>query len=84
MPINDPKTTKPEEIFSELFNSLFTGFTTTNTNKTTPTAPTVDPVTEVSRLLKKAEESGPSETANLLQIADRHIRIIELALAYQK
>jgi hypothetical protein len=83
MPVNEPKTPKPEDIVSEIFSNLLSGFAATS-NKTTPTEPTIDPVAEVGRLLKKAEASGPSQAADLLQIADRHIRIIELGLAYQK
>lgn len=85
MPFNDNKTIKPEDIINEVVNGFLSGFGAAATNKTTPTVPAVDPVAEVNRLLKRAEESDYSgETQELLQIADRHIKIIELALAYQK
>jgi len=84
MPVNDNKPKNPEEIVSEIFSSFLTGFGSTTTNKPTPTVPAIDPVVEVNRLLKKAEAEGPNAAAQTLQIADRHIKIIELALAYQK
>jgi hypothetical protein len=78
MPVNDPKTPKPEDIVHDLVNGFLKSFST-------PTTPAVDPVAEVNRLLKKAEESDyHDESQELLQIADRHIKIIELALAYQQ
>lgn len=84
MPVNDNKPKNPEDIVTEIFNSLLTGFGSATTNTATPKAPTVDPIAEANRLLKKAETEGPNGAAQLLQIADRHIKIIELALAYQK
>lgn len=83
MPINDPKNTTPEQIASEFFSSLFGG-SAGSPGKPKATEPAVDNVKEVNRLLKKAEQSSPSEAATLLQIADRHIRIIDLALASQR
>lgn len=83
MPINDPKNITPEQIASEFFSSLFGG-AASSPGKPKATEPAVDNVKEVNRLLKKAEQATPSEAATLLQIADRHIRIIDLALASQR
>lgn len=83
MPVNEPKPTTPEALVTEVINNFFSGFGAA-TAKATET-PTVDPLAEANRLLSKAEESAYSgETQALLQIADRHIKIIELALSYQK
>ncbi len=86
MPVNEPKPVTPEALVTEVINNFFSGFGAA-TNKTTET-PTVDPVAEANRLLKKAEESAdnatPSYTSALLEIADRHIRIIDLALSTQR
>lgn len=83
MTAND-KTLKPEDIVADIFSNFLSGFSHT-TPQTKTSTPTVDPVAEVNRLLKKAEESDYSgETQELLQIADRHIKIIELALGSQK
>lgn len=85
MPANEPKTPKPEDIFNEVVNSFLKGFSgPTSTNE----EPVVDSVKEAHRLLKKAEESAdnatPTYTHELLEIADRHIRIIDLALSSQR
>jgi len=82
MPVNDPKATKPEDIINNLINGFLSGI---SSSQPEDQPALVDPVAEVNRLLKKAEEAEYSvETQELLQIADRHIRIVELALAYQK
>lgn len=81
MPVNDNKPPSSED-FNRVFNTLLNGFLSPTASQKT-SEPTVDPVAEVNRLLKKAEEI-PSRASDLIQIADRHIRIIELALAYQK
>ena len=62
---------KIDELFSELIDELFK-----------PQEEAVDNVKEINRLLKKAEDSY--DASNILAIVDRHIRIVELALAYQK
>jgi hypothetical protein len=82
----NPSAPKPEDVLSELFSTFFKP-TTTNSTTTKVTAPTVDHVAEASRLLKKAEEAASgsvNESETLIQIADRHIRIIDTALAYQR
>jgi hypothetical protein len=88
MPVNEPKPVNPDTLVKDVINAFFSGLgTTTTTNKVTPSAPTVDPVAEANRLLKKAEEAASksvNEADILIAIADRHIRIIETALAYQK
>ena len=84
MPINDPKNITPEQIASEFFNSLFGG-SAGSPGKPKAAGPAVDNVAEVNRLLKKAEEAtSPSEAGTLLQIADRHLRVIDLALSSQR
>lgn len=89
MPVNDPKTPKPEDIINEVFSSFMKGFTIPTGTVPSPAAkadePVVDSVKETHRLLKKAEEaSSPSEAGTLLQIADRHLRIVDLALSSQR
>jgi hypothetical protein len=81
MPVNDNKPKTPEDIVNEVINGFLKGFSPTTGG--TPTEPPVDSVKETHRLLKKAEDSTEEEAIKLLSIADRHIRIIEAALAYQ-
>ena len=78
MPVNDNKPTT-EDIVNGFLSSFLSGLGTPTGETETP-EPIVDPIAEANRLLKKAEDTG----ADLIQIADRHIRIVELALAYQK
>jgi len=74
----------PEQIASEIFAGLFGGAASTP-GKPKAAETTVDSVKEAHRLLKKAEETGDlDDSARLTQIADRHIRIIEIAIASQK
>jgi len=84
MPVNDNKTKQPEDIINDVINTFIGAFGAPASGGK-PAASAVDPIAEVNRLLKRAEESDyVTETQELLQIADRHIKIIELALAYQK
>jgi hypothetical protein len=84
MPVNDKKTITPEEIATQVFNSFFGGLGSASSTKDNPSVPAVDPIAEANRLLKKAEEVADQDSAaTLLQIADRHIKIIELALDHQ-
>lgn len=82
MQFNDPKNITAEQIATEFFGNLFGSAGSPGKPKAAGTA--VDNVAEVNRLLKKAEQSTPSEAGTLLQIADRHIRIIDLALTSQR
>lgn len=81
MPINDPKTPKPEDLASAFINGFLKGFPTTTTNSTEPVT---DPLKETNRLLKKAEGATEEEAAKLLSIADRHIAVLDIAISSQK
>lgn len=81
MPVNEPKT--PEQIASEIFSSLFGGAASPKAS----TSPAVDNVAEINRLLKKAEEVAKgheNEADILIVIADKHLRLVDTAMAYQK
>lgn len=89
MPINDPKSVTPEELANDIFKTIF-GFTLPKAaekdNPKTDT-PVVDHVGEFTRLLKSAEAIASEDTlrsAAILQIADRHFRMIELAVSSQR
>ena len=85
MAIND-KPKSPEDIINGIFSSFMDGLTPPSSPQSEE--PVVDSVKEAHRLLKKAEEAADDAsftyTNALLTVADRHIRIIEAALAYQK
>ncbi len=87
MPVNDNKPNQSDAIVTDIFNTFLRAFSDAP-SEGKPSAAAVDPVAEANRLLKKAEESAdnatPSYTAALLEIADRHIRIIDLALSTQR
>jgi hypothetical protein len=81
MPINDnPKNPNVDQIINELFGA-FTKTDFPPRTKPKSTEPESNPLTEAQRLLKKAETATPSESQQLIQIADRQIRILELSLA---
>lgn len=73
-----------ESVASAIFADLQKSFETEA--EETPEAAT-DPTVEAFRLLKKAEAAAVGqvdEAEILLQIADRHLRVIEAALLYQR
>ena len=85
MPINEPKT--PEQIANEIFSSIFGGAAFPKEPSKASTPPTVDNVAEINRLLKKAEEVAKgheNEADILIVIADKHLRLVETALTFQK
>lgn len=77
MTVNETQTDETlDEVFSYLVGKL--------TGAATP-AQQADPVKEYQRLLAEAEEEPDEYRANrLIQIADRHLRLIEIGLASQK
>lgn len=82
MPVNDKKPITPEDIATQVFNTFFGGVTPPK-----PAADTTvpDSFKETYRLLQKAEEvAEPDEAAKILQIVDRHLRLIDLAVSSQK
>ncbi len=85
MPVNDKKPITPDAIVNEVLNAFLTGFGTPAAPKAETEEPAVDSLKETYRLLKKAEDTtDPEELVELLQIADRHLRILDLALSSQR
>jgi hypothetical protein len=75
-----------ESVASAIFADLQKSFEAEETPEAPEEAAT-DPTVEAFRLLKKAEAAAVGqvdEAEILLQIADRHLRVIEAALLYQR
>jgi len=88
IPNSNPKATTPEDLVAGIFNAFLGGAPTASAQaKPKEEKPTPDVFAETQRLLVKAEKVSvghDNEADILLAIADRQIRILENALAYQK
>lgn len=87
MTTSNPKPMTPEQIANEIFTSLFGGAAFPKSDSKASASPAVDNVAEINRLLKKAEEVAKgheNEADILIVIADKHLRVVETALTFQK